>query len=173
MLDAVVECLVKRQNTVGTYIARFFMFSIDAILLAASLFVLFYLTAYGIVIFVFIGIGWLVTWLMLRYTKVEYEYSYFDEELTIDKIYNKSSRKRIGRYALNKLEYIVSADSPRLQGRQNDNIVMIDCSAKDPDIKDYVFYIMEDGKKPVMVTISPNEELMEMIGKKYSRKMVD
>ena len=52
MLDAVVECLVKRQNTVGTYIARFFMFSIDAILLAASLFVLFYLTAYGIVIFV-------------------------------------------------------------------------------------------------------------------------
>lgn len=173
MLDAVVECLVKRQNTIVTYIARFFMISFDAILLAASLFVFVYLPAFVVVVFVFIGLGWLVTWLVIKYTSVEFEYSYFDEELTIDKIYNKSKRKRVGRFALGRLEYIAPADSKRLQGRQNDNMVTIDCSAKDAEIKDYVFYIVEDGKKPLMLTISPNEELMEMIGKKYSRKMVD
>ena len=31
MLDGVVECLVKRNNTMGTYIARFFMFLLDGI----------------------------------------------------------------------------------------------------------------------------------------------
>jgi hypothetical protein len=173
MLDAVVECLVKRQNTIVTYIARFFMISFDAILLAASLLVFVYLPAFVVVVFVFIGLGWLVTWLVIKYTSVEFEYSYFDEELTIDKIYNKSKRKRVGRFALARLEYIVPADSPRLQGKQKDNALVLDCSAKDPELKDYTFYIMEEGKKPVFFTITPNEELMEMIGKKYSRKMVD
>ena len=173
MLDAVVECLVKRQNTIVTYIARFFMISFDAILLAASLFVFVYLPAFVVVVFVFIGLGWLVTWLVIKYTSVELEYSYFDEELTVDKIYNKSKRKRVGRFSMARLEYIAPANSPRLQGKQKENALILDCSAKDPELKDYTFYLIEDGKKSVMLTITPNEELMEMIGKKYSRKMVD
>lgn len=173
MLDAVVECLVKRCNTVGTYILRFIMFSVDAILLAASLFVLVFIPAYGIIICLFIGIGWFVSWLVVRYTKVEYEYSYFDDELTVDKIYNKSKRKRIGRFNFAKLEYFTTADSPRLDGVKKEECSVVDCSAKDPDIQDYTFYIINDGKKPSLLTISPNEELLEMINKKYSRKKVD
>ena len=173
MLDAVVECLVKRRNSFGTYIARFFMISIDMILLAASLFVLIYIPAFIVVVFVFFGLGWLVTWLVLRYTSVEFEYSYFDEEITIDKIYNKSKRKRIGRFSLAKLEYIAPAGSPRLQGRKNANVIELDCSARDSELDEYVFYIMDDAKRPLMLTISPNEEMMAMIGKKFSRKMVD
>ena len=54
-----------------------------------------------------------------------------------------------------------------------DKCFVVDCSAKDPDIKDYTFYIMDDGKKPTMLTISPNEEMMAMINKRFSRKMVE
>lgn len=173
MLDGVVECLVKRNNTMGTYIARFFMFLLDGILLAASLFVLLFLPAFFILICVFVGIGWFVTWLIIRYTRVEFEYSYFDEELTVDKIYNKSKRKRIGRFSFAKLEYFAPADSPRFNKNMMDKCLVVDCSAKDPDIKDYTFYIMDDGKKPTMLTISPNEEMMAMINKRFSRKMVE
>ena len=103
MLDAVVECLVKRCNTVGTYILRFIMFSVDAILLAASLFVLVFIPAYGIIICLFIGIGWFVSWLVVRYTKVEYEYSYFEDKTKnqllnmiweLQKAYQKLKEKR-------------------------------------------------------------------------------
>lgn len=173
MLDAVVECLVERHNTVGTYIARFLMFLLDGILLAASLFILLFIPGYFILVCVFVGIGWFVTWLVFRYTRVEYEYSFFDNELTVDKIYNKSKRKRMGRVSLLKLELIALADSPRFQGPQYDKVLKLDYSAKDAELADYTLYLLEDGKKPAMITITPNDELLEILRKKYSRKFVD
>ncbi len=173
MLDAVVECLVSRRNTMGTYIARFFMFLIDGIMLAASIFILLFIPGYFILVCVFAGIGWFVTWLVLRYTRVEFEYSFFDNELTVDKIYNKSKRKRMGRVSLFKLEYIALADSPRFQGPQQDKVLKHDYSAKDAELVDYTMYLIEDGKQPTMITITPNEELLEILKKKYSRKFVD
>lgn len=172
MLDAVVECLVARRNTIGTYLARLFMIIVDALMVSASLFVLLYIPAFGILICVFGGIIWLVTWLVLRYTRVEYEYAFFDGELTIDKILNKSKRKRIGRYNFNKLEYITKSDSPRLHNVKK-QAVEIDCTAKDEALTDYSLYIIEEGNKSYLVSITPNEELLETISKKYSRKFVD
>lgn len=171
MLDGIVECLVERRKTKKAYLIRFLAFLIDSILIAASLFIFLYMTAFSAIIFIFAIIGVVLTWLAIRNTNIEYEYSFFEGEFTVDRILNKSNRKCVKKFSFDKLELIVPKGSHRLGGNPNNNRRKYNYSALDPELKDYVAVVIDDNASAVEVIFTPNTELLEILNKKYPRKV--
>lgn len=171
MLDGIVECLVERRKTKRVYLIRFLAFLIDSILIAVSLFILLYMTAFSAIIFIFAIIGIVLTWLAIRNTNVEYEYSFFEGEFTVDRILNKSSRKRVKKFSFDKLELMAPKGSYQLGGNPDNNRRKYNYSAMDPELKDYVAVVVDDNATAVEVVFTPNTELLEILNRKYPRKV--
>ncbi|MGN0375495.1 MAG: DUF6106 family protein [Butyrivibrio sp.] len=173
MLDGVVECLVPRRKTAGVYMLRGLVFFLDSIFFAVSLFVFLFLTAYIALVLLIIGVGVLITWLVIRGTNIEYEYSFFEGEFTVDKIINKSKRKRLKKVNMDKMEFIAPEGSRHLGGKQDSSHQMFNYSALDPEYTNYVALVYSEGGAPMEITFSPNEELLEVLKRKYPRKVYE
>lgn len=173
MLDGVVECLVPRKKTVGTYAARFVVFLLDVILLAIALVIFIYFTSYFIVDVVILIICFVATWFVIRSTNIEYEYSFFEGDFAVDKIINKSKRKRVKRVNFSKLEMIAPEKSKRLGGNPNSNAIKYDYSTLDDEYQDYVAVLLNDDGQRVEIKFSPNEELLNVLKRKYPRKVYE
>lgn len=171
MLDAIVECLVERNKTIGIRILNFLVILFDTGLVMASVLVFLFFPQYFTLIFVFLGIGLFVTWLSRRYINVEYEYAYFEGEFTVDRIANKSKRKRLKKVSFAKLDCIVPAASRNNPGRPDNGHKIYNYSAHNPDIKDYVAVVHDDDAGVMEIVFSPNEELLEILNRKYPRKV--
>ena len=170
MQDSVVECLVERKPT---FLSKFFKLAailLDVSIVLISIFILFFLTTYFAFVCALVGLGWFVTWLAFRYANVEYEYSYFEGDFTVDKIYNKSKRKRVKRFNFTKVERVVTAESQAFGEKPGDERKMLDCSDNDFETEDYIALVVEDSQAPFFVRFTPNEELLEILKRKYSRK---
>lgn len=171
MLDGVVECLVERKKTGKVYVIRGLVFFVDSILLALSVFIFLFLTAFSATIFIFAAIGALITWLAIRSTNIEYEYSFFENELTIDRIVNKSKRKRLKSFDLSKMELMAPAGSKRLGGNPDNNRRKLNFSALDENYINYVIVVLDDMGTETELTFTPNEKLIDVIKRKYPRKV--
>ena len=78
-----------------------------------------------------------------RKMKVEYEYTYMDKELRIDRIYNESRRKSIVVLDLNKMEILAKENSYHLDGYRNRTVKVSDFSTgteDDENLSTYVLY---------------------------------
>lgn len=170
MLDAVVECLVERKPTAFSKIFKAVAIVVDVIAIALSIMILFFIPGYFILICVLAGVAWFITWLAFKYGNVEYEYSYFDGEFTVDKILNRSKRKRVKRFDFTKVDRVALADANVFGDRPGQQRAFFDCSDNDPETQDYIVLVCEDQQDTYLVRFSPNEELLEMLKKKYSRK---
>ena len=100
---------------------------------------------------------------------LEYEYLYVDKELSVDKVMNKSRRKRIATFDIGKVEIMAPIKSHQLDSYQNRNYKAVDYSSweeKQPDGR-YVFYY--DGQQKVI--FEPNEEMIKAILNVAPRKV--
>lgn len=170
MLDAGVECLIKKSPTFLSKFLRVFAILLDISLVLISIFITIFLTPYFAFVCVLIGAGWFITWLIYRYTYVEYEYSYFEGDFVVDKIYNKSRRKRVKRFNFNKVDRCALVSAQVFGNNDRDNKKMFDCSDNNYDTEDYIALVAEDNQTPFYIRFTPNEEMLEVLKKKYSRK---
>lgn len=170
MQDAVVECLVKRKTTILSIVIKWLVIMFDISLGVLAIFILLFMAGYIAFVFAFVGVGWGVTWLAFRYTSVEYEYSYFQGELTVDKIYNKSKRKRIKVVNLAKVERFARVGLNTGDEQSGKNRKCFDCADGDPDTEDYLISITEEKEMPYTLRFTPSEDMLEVLKKKYSRK---
>lgn len=95
------------------------------------------------------------------HANLEYEYLYVDKELTVDKVMNKSKRKRVAVFDVGKIEILAPIKSWHLDNYKNRQDKAVDYSSgeeKQPDRR-YVFFY--DGQKKVI--IEPNLELVKAI----------
>jgi len=79
---------------------------------------------------------------------VDYEYSLVDRELRLAKIMNKSSRKNLGTFDLDKMEILAPANSWHLDDFKNRQFAKtLDYSKHDPEEKDTKYVLcMSDAK---------------------------
>ncbi len=171
MLDGIVECLVERKKTKSAYLIRFLAFFIDSILIAASLFIFLYMTAFSAVILILVILGAVLTWLAIRNTNVEYEYSFFEGEFMVDRILNKSNRKRVRKFSFDKMELIAPVGSRQLGGNPNNGRRKYNYSALNPELKDYVAVVIDENAVAAEVVFTPNQELLDVLNRKYPRKV--
>lgn len=92
---------------------------------------------------------------------VEYEYLYCEKELSVDKITNKSKRKNVGKFEVDRMEILAPVTSYHLDDYKNKTYKNIDLSSgasSNPDTR-YVFYY--DGR--ARVTIEYNADIIKEI----------
>lgn len=170
MLEAVVECLVKRKLTVKAYAARCAIICVDVLAFLGAVAILVFVPAFIAFDLVIAVLAVVFTYLVFRNTDVEYEYSFFDGELAIDKVMHKQTRKKLRRFNMSKMDLMAPLGSHRLGGGVN-NRIKYNYSTQYDDDKHFVAVVYSDDNRVAEVTFTPNEELLEKIKQAYPRKV--
>ncbi len=105
-----------------------------------------------------------------RKMKVEYEYTYMDRELRIDRIYNESKRKSMVVLDLNKMEILAKEDSYHLDNYKNRTVKEWDFSTgleDSEDLQTYVLYYEGTDKYYLSMT----EDYMQTIRRTMPHKV--
>lgn len=162
MNDTYVECLVPKGVSTGAKFARILL-----VMLTAAFGLL------GIMGFIVAMVIALVlafaTWFVYMHTDTEYEYLYLDKEIKVDRILNKSKRKRAGVYEVERMEIFAPLNSYHLDNYKNRQVKVTDYSSgkeKQPEAR-YAFYY-EGGQK---IILEPSKEFVKAMQNAAPRKV--
>ncbi len=156
-----VECLVKAKKSVG-----FLILKIVLIVLCVISLMLFFVTPWATTVALVLG---LCAYMINTFVHVEYEYLYVDRDLVVDKILNQKTRRRMGTYALAKMEILAPINSHHLDSYRNREAKEKDYSIGvelKPDLR-YVMYYEGNQK----LILSPSEEIIEAMKYMAPRKV--
>ena len=138
------------------------------IIVAVLLFVLSLLTGNWIIFIAMLLAAGGAYWVSM-YTDVEYEYLYVDKEISVDKVYNKSRRKKVGTYSMERVEIFAPIKSYHLDnfGKRDAKPVDYSIGYEDKPDRRYVMYY-EGGQ---VYYFSPNEEMVKMMKSQNPKKV--
>jgi len=163
MSDAYVECMVAKKTS---GIKTFFKYLVIALAAAAFLLGVLFSQILLMLIGIAAGVG---AYFIALNCDIEYEYLYLDKEITVDKILNKTKRKRIKVYEVEKIEIMAPLKSYHLDEYKNRNYKITDISSnveKQPDTR-YVFFYNGEEK----VIFEPSPEMVKMCRNVAPRKV--
>lgn len=162
MSETYVECLVSKGVSTGAKFARILL-----VMLTAAFAIL------GILGFVIAMVVALVfgfaAWFVYMHTDTEYEYLYLDKEIKVDKILNKSKRKRAGLYEVERMEIFAPIHSHHLDSYKNRQVKTTDYSsgkAKQPEARYALYY--DGGQK---IILEPSKEFIKAVQSIAPRKV--
>lgn len=161
MNETYVEWLVKRKTP-----AYLTLLKILFIMMTVCFFLAGMIFPPALLIALVVGIA---AYFITMNADLEYEYLYVDREISVDKVMNKSRRKRIATFDLDKVEIMAPIKSYHLDNYKNRKDKVVDYSSweeKQPDIR-YVFYY--DGQQKVI--FEPNAEMVKAIMTVAPRKV--
>ena len=129
-----------------------------------------YLKSFGTMLFYAPGIiiiQILIAWFTYRYFfRVEYDYSLFDNEMSVYEIHNNRSRKEICSFSVDRDTLFCRDDSPsleRLNGRIDRSY---ECLAGDE--KEHYVLVWDDEKTTGRLDFAPSDRMVSMLSR-YSR----
>lgn len=96
--------------------------------------------------------------IMFRRLNVEYEYLYVNGDLDIDKIMNRSKRKKLFTMNVSELELLAPADAPEL--RQYRNLKMADYCSGTGQARQYALIVADHGEMKKII-FEPNDTILE------------
>lgn len=148
MNETYVECLVAKGVSTGAKFLRILL-----VMLTVG-FALIGMIGFIIALPVALVLGF-AAWFVYLHTDTEYEYLYLDKEIKVDKILNKSKRKRAGVYEVERIEVFAPVNSYHLDNYKNRQVKVVDYSSgkeQQPEVR-YAFYY--DGGEKVILEPSP------------------
>ena len=128
------------------------------------------LNASSIIFLAGAAIGAVGYFLVIPRLYLEFEYLYLDKELSVDKIFNKESRKKCGNYELINMEIMAPLGSDELKAYESKNSTNIDYSGNSEDAKRYVIYLTKD-QKLIRLVIEPDEAILKAIKSQFPRQV--
>lgn len=170
MFDAVTECTIKRGITPKALAGRLTAVTIAVILASFAIILPMYYKEAFFLMIIPVVFAIVIPLIVFKRTRVEFEYSYFEKTLTISKIVNKSSRKKIAEFDLSKSEVIAPVLSERI--RNGGTIQILDYTSHKNENVEKIYSIMgnvEDAGT-VEVRIEPSEELLQRFAGDFVRK---
>ena len=108
-----------------------------------------------------VGIGYGAWWLTSKFN-VEYEYIVTNGTMDVDKIINKSSRKRISSFELANVERLEKYNDHLLQNVKKENIIFA-CNQNDADA--YLIVASKEDTKVNYIVFTPSDKLKDAIKK--------
>lgn len=136
MSEAYKELLIKQKESFKNKIIGYAMVGCGIVCAIAGISV-HPLAFIGVILF-----GVLSYFLYFSKMEIEYEYTYMDKELRIDRIYNASKRKSFAVLDLNKMEIAASITSDHVKSYFNRGLKMHDCSTQLPDNDELKGYLL-------------------------------
>lgn len=162
MNDTYVECLVSKGVSTGAKFARILL-----VMLTAA-FALLGVMGFIVAMVVALVFGF-ATWFVYMHTDTEYEYLYLDKEIKVDRILNKSKRKRAAVYEVERMEIFAPLNSYHLDNYKNRQVKVTDYSSgreKQPEARYAFFY--EGGQK---IILEPSREFVKAVQSVAPRKV--
>ncbi len=165
MENSYVECLVPSK---GTPVVKFLSYL--ALVLAVLFFFSSMFTRLGIVgLILCVAAGAIYYFLNLN-ANIEFEYQYCEREITVDKIMNKSRRKTVAKYEVDKMEVLAPTRSHHLDEFRNKTLKESDYSARDKTRQpDPTYTFIYDGKERVV--FEPTPEFVNAVKSVAPRKV--
>lgn len=163
--NSYVECLVASKASPLVVVLKYVSFGLAIFFLLSTLI----LNANIICVLLLLAAG-AGYYFAKQNSSIEYEYQYCDKEISIDKILNKSSRKHIGTYEVEKIAAMAPSNSYHLSEYKNQTFKTLDFSAKDKNAQPdptYTFYY--DGKEKIV--FEPSGEFVAAVKAVAPRKV--
>ncbi len=157
-MDTFFEQIVRIKKSSGTLALVLFIWFL-AILISAFLF--FFPLLGALTAIVIIGLLYGAWWLTTKFN-VEYEYIVTNEDMDVDKIINKSARKRLASITLSKVERVEKFNPALIQNVKKESLLFA-CDQNDPNA--YLIVTSPDDSKVNYIVFSPNEKLQAAIKK--------
>lgn len=161
MSDFYTEQLVKKQTTMKDIFLK-------ALLVAVAIASIFTIFIFPVGILIPVIVITAVVFLIRR-LNVEYEYLYVNGDLDIDKIMNKSKRKRIFSGNIGNMELLAPEGSPELGQYRGGRT--LDFSSGVQEAERYVFVTVDNGQVS-RVIFEPNDTIIEGIFLMAPRKVI-
>lgn len=152
MEEVFVEKIIKRKTGIKEVLLRILsVFTVIFVfLLTMSLSIL------GLTITILVGYVAYLAWV---YTSIEYEYSFLNGELTIDKIMGQRKRKTVDCFDIKTAEIIAPVSSDDII-RRNDFVKTLDYSSGYKSNKLYSI-IINNGTGNVQVIFEPDDRIID------------
>ncbi len=163
MSETMKELLVKQSENVTNKILGYAFLVVAVLGLPGAIIV----SPFFIIVTVAAGILSFVIY--FRRMSVEYEYTYIDKEIRIDRIYNLNSRKQVEVIDLGKMELLAVHDSDALRGFANREVKLFDYSAGEDDEETKVYELWYEGKKRILLSL--NDDFLSPIVRFYPQKV--
>jgi len=101
---------------------------------------------------------------VFEYYNAEYEYSYVNGSLTIDKIMAKSVRKNVGSFDLTRATLVAKVNSQEALGKARQQLRTYNCSSGVDDPEDIVIYTYDnDSNEMIRLFMLPDDSMKEAI----------
>lgn len=166
MDNGVMEVVVKRKPNGLMSFLRIFLILVAVIFILIGLFRLPAL---------FAGFGAaLGAWFAYLNVRIDYEYDLVDRELRLARIQNRSRRKSLGSYDLDKMEILAPSSSHELDSYRSQQRKILDFSAKDPARQDAEYTLILEGDSGILLTLEgeEGERLLRAIRQFAPRKVI-
>ena len=166
MNDAYVEWLVAKKPNPLLPILKALCYIIAAVCLCIGM---------GSWIFLIPAAGFaVVAYMVIPMFDLEYEYTYFDKEITIDKIMAKEKRKRVRVVELGKVDVMAPNNSHELDSYRARKLPVADYSSRLAEPLNKPYTLVYNGEKGTeLICIEPNDEMLKAIKTVMPRKVVE
>ncbi len=164
MNESYAEAGVKRDKTIGSYVAKFFIiFAVLVVIFIGG-------PMFGSIAIMIGSVAAFLCASMFPRFNIEYEYIYCDGQLDFDRITGNAKRKNMLRIDSDSIEMIAPVNSHALDNYKNVKVIVKDFSSKRPDAN--VFAIISHNQKDVLkILFEPNEKMIACIKQKTPRKI--
>lgn len=147
------------------------MMKVGGYLLTLSSAIFLALTLLGVIMFAPIAIALIAASVVVNRRYIEYEYSFFDDEVRFAKIINKNKRKVLKGYNMSEVVIIAPAGDQSLYQYENDNGAKVrDLSSGDKDAKVYVM-VAKGQERMEMVRFEPDEKYLDAVCRRFGMKV--
>ena len=148
MSETMKELLIKQRDNTLNKVLGYALLVVAVLALAAAIFV----NPFFIIAMVLSGVFSFLIY--FRRMSVEYEYTYLDKEIRIDRIYNLNSRKQVDTLDLNKMEIVAVKGSDALRGYANRQAKVSDYSAGEDTEETKVYELWYEGQRKILLSLN-------------------
>ncbi|WZL80361.1 DUF6106 family protein [Vallitaleaceae bacterium 9-2] len=166
--DVFKEQLVKRENN-GKDMMKKIGIIAGAIVLVFIASMIPIITGLGLLLPLIVLIGW-VAIVLVRRLNLEYEYIFTNGELDIDRIFNKSKRKRAISIEVRSIHVMIHAKHPDYKQETSNVQKVLDFSSGVESDQLYAAILDHEGKR-TMLLMEPNDTLIDGIKMYIPRKV--
>lgn len=148
MSDTMKELLIKQVDSLKNKILGYALLVIAAGMLLATVFVSPFFVA-GVIICPILSYV-----IYFRRMSIEYEYTYLDKEIRVDRIYNLNKRKQVDVFDLSKIEIIAVRDSESLRSFANRSASTSNYSVGIDTEETKVYEMWYEGQRRVLLSLN-------------------
>ncbi|MBR5658604.1 MAG: hypothetical protein IKX10_04330 [Lachnospiraceae bacterium] len=164
-MDGIFECIVARKTPVYALPAKIGMSLFLTITILAAIII------NPIIFVVTLGFGVFMYFMMPRF-ELEWEYTFLDGELRIDKIFSQSSRKRFLVLLFDRVDAIAPLDHDDIKRNLNNpGFTKVDCSSQTGDSNKVYGILYSDEKSRKVILFEPDDKMLKAL-RRYSPRKV-